>query len=135
MHINAQQVKQLRDLTGARIMDCKQALLESQGELERAMQIAAFPVQYVSVEGIPREVVERQREIERSRADLADKSESLREQIVKGRVAKRLREMALLEQAYLRDPAIAVRDILARTSAAVGEKVQLKRFARFALEK
>jgi elongation factor Ts len=194
--ISAKLVKELRDKTGAGMMDCKKALSEVGGELEKAvewlrqkgissaekkagrtaaeglvgsyihtggrvgvlvevncetdfvargekfqelvrniaMQIAACPnVEYVSTEDIPAEVAAKEKEIEMGRDDLANKPANIREKIVVGRIEKRLKELSLLDQAYIRDSSITVEELLKQAIAELGENIRVRRFTRFVL--
>ncbi|CAN6699468.1 unnamed protein product [Malus baccata var. baccata] len=193
--VSAALVKQLRDETGAGMMDCKKALSETGGDLEKAqeylrkkglssaekkssrlaaegrigsyihdarigvlievncetdfvgrsenfkglvddlaMQVVACPqVQYVSIEDIPESIVNKEKELERQREDLLSKPENIRERIVEGRISKRLGELALLEQAFIKDDSILVKDLVKQTVAALGENIKVRRFVRFTL--
>ena len=194
--ISAKLVKELRDVTGAGMMDCKKALAETGGDKDKAvewlrqkgiasaekksgrtaaegalgsyihtgarvgvlvevncetdfvargeifqelvrnvaMQIAACPsVDYVKVDDIPSEVAEREKQIEMGRDDLAGKKEEMKEKIVAGRIGKRLKEMALMDQAYIKDSAMTVDELVKQVSGKVGENIQVRRFVRFNL--
>ena len=194
--ISAKLVKDLRDKTGAGMMDCKKALSESAGDMTKAtewlrqkgiamaekkagrtaaegavgsyihtgarvgvlvevncetdfvargeifqelvrnvaMQIAACPsVDYVKVDDIPSEVAEREKQIEMGRDDLAGKKEEMKEKIVAGRIGKRLKEMVLLDQAYIKDSAMTVEEMVKQVAGKVGENIQVRRFVRFNL--
>lgn len=194
--ISASLVKELREKTGAGMMDCKKALGETDGDLTKAMewlrqkgitsaekkagriaaeglvesyihtggsigvlvevncetdfvargdifkdlaksiamQIAACPnVLYVKVEDIPTEVAAKEREIEMGRDDLAGKPDNIKEKIVEGRISKRLKEMALMDQPYIRDQNITVEELVKQTVATIGENIQIRRFQRFVL--
>ncbi len=193
--VTAQLVKQLRDKTGARLMDCKKALVENDGNLDKAidwlrqkdliraitigkqpaaeglvesyihtagrigvlvevncqtdfvarspvfkelarniaMQIAASEVEYVCLEDIPAEVVEQERAIESQKDNLADKPAELKEKIIAGRTEKRLKEMTLLEQSYIRNPTMTVDELIKLSMATLGENIEVHRFARFSL--
>jgi elongation factor Ts len=99
-----------------------------------AMQIAACPsVDYVKVEDIPSDVVEREKQIEMGRDDLAGKKEEMKERIVSGRIAKRLKEMALMDQPYIKDTAMSVSEMVKQVAGKVGENIQVRRFVRFNL--
>jgi elongation factor Ts len=99
-----------------------------------AMQVAACPnVDYVKVEDIPAEVAEREKQIEMGRDDLAGKKEEMKEKIVAGRIGKRLKEMSLLDQAYIKDSALTVDELVKQVSGKVGENIQVRRFVRFNL--
>jgi elongation factor Ts len=98
------------------------------------MQIAACPnVQYVNVEDIPEEIVAKEREIEMGRDDLASKKEEMKVKIVEGRIGKRLKELALMDQPYIRDQNITVAELVKQTIATIGENIQIRRFQRFVL--
>ncbi|XP_057761880.1 polyprotein of EF-Ts, chloroplastic [Arachis stenosperma] len=193
--VSAALVKQLREETGAGMMDCKKALAETGGDLEKAqeylrkkglstadkkssrlaaegrissyihdsrigvlvevncetdfvgrsekfkelvddlaMQIVACPqVQYVSIEDIPEEIVKKEKEIEMQREDLASKPENIREKIVEGRVTKRLGELALLEQPFIKDDSVLVKDLVKQSVASIGENIKVRRFVKFTL--
>lgn len=76
-----------------------------------AMQVAACPnVEYVSVGEIPAEVAQKEKDIEMGRDDLANKPDNIKEKIVVGRIEKRLKEMTLLDQPYIRDQSISVEE-------------------------
>ncbi|MGL5509179.1 MAG: translation elongation factor Ts [Microcoleaceae cyanobacterium] len=194
--ISAQLVKELREQTGAGMMDCKKALKENNGDKEKAaewlrqkgisssnkmmdrvateglvdsyihtggrigvlvevncqtdfvarndafkelvrniaMQIAACPsVEYVSVSDIPEAIVNKEKEIEMGRDDLQNKKPEMREKIVQGRIDKRLKEMTLLDQAYIRDQNMTVEELLKKAIAQLGENIKVRRFNRFTL--
>ncbi|KAJ7969578.1 Elongation factor Ts, mitochondrial [Quillaja saponaria] len=188
-------VKQLREETGAGMMDCKKALSETGGDLQKAqeylrkkglssaekkssriaaegrigsyihdsrigvlievncetdfvgrsekfkelvddlaMQVVACPqVQYVSTENIPESIVKREKELEMQREDVLSKPENIRERIVEGRISKRLGELALLEQPFIKNDDVLVKDLVTQTVAALGENIKVRRFVRFTL--
>lgn len=194
--ITAQQVKELREKTGAGMMDCKRALTENAGDITKAiewlrqkgitsaekkasrvaaegmigsyihtgsrigvlvevncetdfvarreefkklvndvaMQIAACPnVEYVKVADIPAEIAAKEKEIEMGRDDLANKPDNIKEKIVAGRIEKRLKELSLLDQPFIRDQNISIDELLKQAIAALGENIQVRRFQRFVL--
>ena len=194
--ISAKVVKELREKTGAGMMDCKKALTENDGDMEKsiewlrqkgtisadkkqgrvaaeglvksyihtggrigvlvevncetdfvarreefqelvkniAMQIAACPnVEFVKVEDIPEETVTKEKEIEMGRDDLDGKPENIKEKIVSGRIDKRLNEISLLPQPYIRDQSITVEELVKQSVAQLGENIQIRRFVRFVL--
>jgi elongation factor Ts len=99
-----------------------------------AMQIAACPnVEYVKKEEIPQEIVEREKQIEMGREDLLKKPDNIKEKIVQGRIEKRLGELCLLTQPYIRDQSITVEELVKQTVAQLGENIQIRRFIRFIL--
>ncbi|XP_010438354.1 PREDICTED: uncharacterized protein LOC104721969 [Camelina sativa] len=193
--VSAALVKQLREETGAGMMDCKKALAETGGDLEKAqeflrkkglssadkkssrlaaegrigsyihdsrigvlievncetdfvgrsekfkelvddlaMQAVANPqVQYVSIEDIPEEIKQKEKAIEMQREDLLSKPENIREKIVEGRISKRLGEMALLQQPFIKDDSVLVKDLVKQTVATLGENIKVRRFVKFTL--
>ncbi len=195
-NITAKLVKDLRDKTGAGMMDCKKALGETNGSLEKAiewlrkkgiasaekksgrvaaegaigsyihtgsrvgvllelncetdfvargeifqsllkdisMQVAACPnVEYVSVDDVPQDVVEKEKLIEMGRDDLANKPEQIREKIVEGRISKRLKELVLLDQPYIKDSSLTVEQLVKQTAGKIGENIKVRRFTRYTL--
>jgi elongation factor Ts len=194
--ITAQQVKELREKTGAGMMDCKKALTENGGDMTKsiewlrqkgitsaekkasrvaaegmigsyihtgsrigvlvevncetdfvarreefkklvsdvAMQIAACPnVEYVNVSQIPAEMVAKEKAIEMGREDMANKPENIKEKIVAGRIDKRLKELSLVDQPFIRDQNITIEELVKQAIAALGENIQIRRFQRFVL--
>jgi elongation factor Ts len=195
-NITAKLVKDLRDQTGAGMMDCKKALNETDGNVEKAlewlrkkgiasaekksgriategsigsyihtgsrvgvllelncetdfvargdifqsllkdvsMQVAACPnVEYVSIDDIPSDVVEKEKQIEMGRDDLSGKPEQIKEKIVEGRIAKRLNELVLLSQPYIKDSSLTVEDLVKQAAAKIGENIKVRRFTRYTL--
>ncbi len=99
-----------------------------------AMQVAACPnVEYVKKEDIPQEIVQKETEIEMGRDDLGNKPENIKVKIVEGRIQKRLKELSLLDQDYIRDQNITVEELVKQTVAQLGENIQVRRFTRFVL--
>ncbi len=99
-----------------------------------AMQIAACPtVQYVRLADIPADLVEREKAIEMGKDDLASKPEAMKEKIVLGRIDKRLKELCLVDQPYIKDQNITVGTLVTQQVAALGENIQIRRFSRFVL--
>ena len=194
--VSAKLVKDLRDKTGAGMMDCKKALAESDGDMIKAsewlrqkgiasaekkssriaaegaigtyihtgarvgvllelncetdfvargdlfqgllkdvaMQVAACPnVEYVSTEEIPVDVVEKEKSIEMGRDDLSGKPEQIKAKIVEGRIGKRLKELVLLEQPFIRDSSMTVAELVKQVAGKIGENVQVRRFTRYTL--
>jgi elongation factor Ts len=99
-----------------------------------AMQVAACPnVEYLSTEEIPPDVVEREKTIEMGRDDLSGKKEEMKVKIVEGRIGKRLKELALLDQPYIRDGSITLGELVKQTSGKTGENIKVRRFTRYTL--
>ncbi len=99
-----------------------------------AKQIVAYSnVDYVKVEDIPEEIVQKEKEIEMGRDDLGNKPDNIKEKIVQGRIEKRLKEMTLMDQPYIRDQSITVEELIKQHIAQLGENIQVRRFVRFVL--
>jgi elongation factor Ts len=99
-----------------------------------AMQIAACPsVQYVHVHNIPPDIIEGEKKIELLKEDLAKKPAEMKEKIVEGRIQKRLKELALLDQAFIRDTSLTIEELIKQHIAILGENIQIRRFERFVL--
>ena len=196
VEISSKLVKELREKTGAGMMNCKKALQESEGDFEKAveslrqkglasadkkagrqasegliesyihtggklgvlveincetdfvarrpefqqlakniaMQVAASPtVNFVSVNDIPTEVIEREKNIEAGKDDLANKPEQIRLKIVDGRIDKILKTQSLLDQPFLRDNTQTVEEVIKQTISQLGENIKISRFIRFQL--
>jgi elongation factor Ts len=90
-------------------------------------------VEYVTTDDIPGDVVEREKAIEMGRDDLAGKPENIKEKIVAGRIGKRLKELALLEQPFIKDTGVTVGEMVKEVAGKIGENVQVRRFTRYTL--
>lgn len=98
------------------------------------MQIAACPaVSFVSIDDIPSDDVDWERNVEMGKEDLASKPEAIRAKIVEGRVAKRLKELCLMDQPTVRDNSVTVEQLVKEFSGRVGENVRVGKFVRIAL--
>jgi len=191
--ISAAMVKALREKSGAGIMDCKEALAECDGDMEKAvdflrkkglataakragratsegtiqsyihmggkigvmvevncetdfvaktddfvdfaknlaMHIAAVNPVGITPDDVPPDVLEREKEIYRAQAIETGKPEKMLEKIVDGKMNKFFKESCLMNQAYVRDPDKTISDYLNEVIAKTGEKITIKRFARF----
>ncbi|WP_088242922.1 translation elongation factor Ts [Calothrix rhizosoleniae] len=99
-----------------------------------AMQVAACPnVEYVKVDDIPNEIVQKEKDVEMGRDDLANKPDNVKEKIVQGRIDKRLKELSLVDQPYIRDQSITIEELVKQAIAQLGENIQIRRFVRFIL--
>lgn len=191
--ISAALVKELRERTGAGMMDCKKALQETGGDIDKAidwlrqkglsqaaklssrtaneglvdayihmggkigvlveiscetdfvaktddfkellhdvaMHVAAAAPRYVRREEVPADVVEAERQIQLARVREEGKPEQVAEKIVAGRMEKFFQEICLEEQPFVKDPSKTVKERVQETSAKLGEKMEIRRFARF----
>ena len=94
---------------------------------ELAMQVAAASPRYLSKADVPSEAIAERR------AELARESDGAGAAEVERLLAQWLDEVSLLDQPYIRDAGRRVSDVVADTTARVGEHVQVRRFARFKL--
>jgi len=195
MEITVELVKDLRQRTGAGVIDCKTALQEAKGNMEAAidylrrkglataakksgriatdglvssyihaggkmgvlveincetdfvaktedfqtfvkniaMHIAAANPQYIKKEEIPEQVLERERAIYRTQAQEAGKPQKVIDKIVEGKMERFYSEVCLLEQTYVRDSDLTIKELLDAMIAKIGENVTIRRFARFQL--
>ena len=191
--ISATMVKQLREKSGAGMMDCKKALVECDADIDKAvdflrkkglataqkragramtegtiqsyihmggklgvlvevncetdfvaknedfiqfakniaMHIAATNPLGVRAEDVPEDTIQRERDIYQAQALETGKPENVITKIVDGKMNKFFKENCLLNQAYVRDPDLAVEDVLNELIAKIGENITIKRFARF----
>ena len=99
-----------------------------------AMQIAASSlVEYVGLQNIPPDIIQKEKEIESSKEDLVKKPIEIKEKIVEGRIQKRLKELTLLDQLFIRDSSITIDELIKQNIAKLGENIQVRRFERFVL--
>lgn len=98
-----------------------------------AMHIAAANPQYIRREEIPEDVLERERAIYRTQAQEAGKPQKIIDKIVEGKMERFYSEVCLLEQTYVRDPDLTIKEFLDAMIAKVGENISIRRFARFQL--
>jgi len=191
--ISAAMVKQLREQTGAGIMDCKEALSECSGDVSKAvdflrkkglataakragrattegiiesyihmdsklgvlveincetdfvaknadfkefskniaMHITATNPVSIRPEDVPKETIDKEKEIYREQVLEMGKPEKIVDKIVEGKLKKYFKENCLMNQAYVRDPDITIEDLLNEIVAKIGENIAIKRFARF----
>ncbi|MDI6844155.1 MAG: translation elongation factor Ts [Anaerosomatales bacterium] len=98
-----------------------------------AMQVAAASPIAVSPADVPADVVEHELSIYRAQAAESGKPEQIQQKIAEGRLQKFYKEVCLLEQAFVKDPEISVRDLVARVSKELGDEVSIVAFERFQL--
>lgn len=195
MEIKADLIKELRQRTGIGVMECKEALQETSGDLEKAivllrkkgyaraqskmsretaegivgsyihldgklgvlvevncesdfvarneefkelvkniaMHIAAFNPKYISSDDVTPEVMEQEKEIIREQFKDSKKPPEIVEKIVQGKLDKFYEEVCLLEQPYVKDDKVSVKQLISTYIAKFGENIRIKRFARFEL--
>ena len=184
-------IKKLREKTNAGIVDCKKALKESNGDVEKAieilrkrgvalaskkvgrqtkegriesyihlggkigvlievdcesdfvarnddfktfvknlaMQVAASNPVYVNKEDVPAAAIEKETEI--IKAQLAGKPAATAEKIVEGKLNKFYEDACLLEQPFIKDSSMKVKDVLTSMIGKIGENILIRRFVRY----
>lgn len=193
MEISAKIVMELRGITGAGMMDCKKALQETEGDMEKAvdflrekglsaaakkqsrvaaegivdsyihmngsvgvlvevncetdfvaktdefkelvhdiaLQIAASAPEYVSRDEVKADHLEHEKEILAAQARNEGKPEKIIEKMVEGRVAKFYQDVCLLEQPFVKNSDMTIEQMITEKIAKIGEKITVRRFARF----
>jgi elongation factor Ts len=87
----------------------------------------------VSADAIPADEIEREKAVYLAQLEEEGKPENIREKIVEGKLSKWFKSVALLEQPFVKDPDTTIGELITNLSAKTGEKVEVKRFARFAI--
>ncbi len=96
-----------------------------------AMHIAAANPQYVSREEVPGETLEKEKNIMKEQLRQQGKPENILDKIVEGKIEKFYEETCLLDQPFIKDDSIKVKDLIQNTIAKLGENIVVRRFARF----
>jgi elongation factor Ts len=95
-----------------------------------AMQIVAARPGWVRSEDIPAEVIQRETENYKAEAAAANKPAAMVDRIVEGKLAKFYEENVLLEQPFIKDESVKVRDLISQSIAKLGENIVVRRFTR-----
>jgi elongation factor Ts len=98
---------------------------------ELGMQIAAAKPRYISSSDVPEDLVAQEKEIIKAQLGDMKKPPEIMEKIVQGKLGKFFAEICLLDQPYIREDKIKVRDLITRLVAKVGENIKVGRFARY----
>ena len=149
--VTASLVKELREKTGAGMMDCKKVLTETDGDLEKATELlrergiakAAKKSGRVAAEGIVEAYISEDGKVGaivevNSETDFVGKNEEFRTFVMN--VAKQVVEKnpadveSLLAQDSIEEPGKTVQEVLVGKIATIGENLNIRRFARFASE-
>jgi len=195
MSITAKDVQELRQRTGAGMMECKKALQENDGNIDKAVdflrakgiakaekrggkdtsegfigsyvhhngkiavlvelncetdfvartddfkELARLVAEHVAAaaplgvdkDSVPSETVEKERAIFAEQVRESGKPEHLIEKIVEGKVEAYYKDVALMHQAWVREPKKSIGDLVKETSARVGENIRVRRFVRYQL--
>jgi len=192
---SSQLVKELREKTGAGILDCQKALTENGNDIEKAvdylrqkglaaaakksgretnqglvhayihmggkigvlievncetdfvarndefkafvndlaLQVAAAKPMYVRREDIPKELLDKERTIYEGQAKEMGKPPAAWPKIVEGKLEKFCQESCLMEQSFIKDPTVIIKDLLSQKIAKIGENMNVRRFTRYQL--
>lgn len=98
-----------------------------------AMHIAASDPRFIRKEDVTAEVLAAEREIYREQARSTGKPENVLDRIVEGKMSKFYTETCLLEQPFVKDPNLTVKDLIAGHIQKIGENIQIRRFVRYKL--
>ena len=98
-----------------------------------AMHIAMMNPRYVAAEEIPAEELEKERQIYIQAALNEGKPQQIAEKIAEGRLKKYLEEVVLLEQPFVKDDKVKVKELIQQAIAKIGENIVVRRFCRFEL--
>lgn len=96
-----------------------------------AMHIAATNPVGIVPEDVPQDVIDREREIYKAQVLEMGKPEQMVDKIAEGKMNKFFKENCLMNQQYVKEPDKTIADYLNETIAKTGEKITIKRFARF----
>src|SRR5687768_9030368 len=98
-----------------------------------ALQVAASNPSHVKREDLPSDVIAKERAIYEAQAKEMGKPPAAWPKIVEGKLEKYYQESCLLEQAFIKDPSVTVKDLLAQKIAKIGENMNVRRFVRYQL--
>jgi elongation factor Ts len=98
-----------------------------------ALQIAASNPSFVKREDVPSELIEKEKMIYLAQAKEMGKPEPAWPKIVEGKLEKFYQESCLLEQAFIKDPGVSIKDLVAQKIAKIGENISIRRFTRYQL--
>ncbi|MCL5775079.1 MAG: elongation factor Ts [Patescibacteria group bacterium] len=96
-----------------------------------ALHVAAASPLYVSPADVPQEIQDKEKEIYQEQ--VKGKPADVVGKILEGKLAKYFEEVCLLEQPYVKNPDIKVKDLLGEAVSKIGENIQVRRFSRFVL--
>ncbi len=96
-----------------------------------SMQIAAARPEYVRIEEVPQENVEKEKEILIVQAKNEGKPQNIAEKMVEGRIKKYYKDVCLMEQDFVKDPSKTIADLITEATLKIGEKITIRRFVRY----
>lgn len=195
MKVTTQMVKELREATGAGVLDAKKALEKTDGDFEKAvdllrekgaaraakragreasegiielyahpgnrvgvmlelncetdfvarneqfqelahdlaLHIAAMNPRYLTSDEVPQDELDRELDVLRAQAKADGKPENIIEKIVSGRINKYYEEICLMEQPFVKDEKVKIKDMITNAISTIGENIRIRRFARYEL--
>ena len=149
MDITAAMVKELRELSGAGMMDCKKALNETNGNMDEAVEYlrkngqakAEKKASRIAAEGIVKVAVKENTaaivEVN-SETDFVAKNEKFQTyvgKVAEQALASNAADMdAFMEEAWLEDSSKTVKDVLVEQVAVIGENLKIRRFEKVTAE-
>jgi elongation factor Ts len=98
-----------------------------------ALHVASAKPIAVRIEEVPADVIERERRVYAAQVAEEKKPDAVKEKIVEGKLKKFYQENVLLEQPFVKDDTVTIGDLVKALSGKTGEKVEVRRFARFEL--
>src|SRR5271154_1833788 len=96
-----------------------------------AMHIGASDPRYVKPEDVTAEDLEREKDIYRAQAAATGKPAPVIEKIVEGKMSKFYEEVCLLDQPFIKEQTVSIKDLIAQKVGKLGENITVRRFARF----
>jgi elongation factor Ts len=100
-----------------------------------ALHIANMAPEYVNSADVPNAVVQAEREVLLKRTLEEGKPQNVAEKIVEGRMKKFYEDLVLMDQPFIKDDSKTIAQLLQEVVAQVGERVEIRRFSRFAIDK
>lgn len=97
------------------------------------MQVAAMSPQYISPGDVPEDVINKEKEVYKEQLAKEGKPENVMEKIIKGKLGKFYSEVCLLNQKFIKNDSKTINDLIVEITAKLGEKIEVKRMARFSL--
>jgi elongation factor Ts len=98
-----------------------------------SMQIAASNPLYLSREDVSLAILEKEKDIYRNQALREGKPEKIVDKIIAGKIEKFFSEVCLIEQSYVREPEVTIKELLDSQIGKLGENIIIRRFCRYQL--
>lgn len=98
-----------------------------------ALHIAASSPRYMTIEDVPAAELERETSVLKAQALAEGKPEAVIEKVITGRIAKFYEELVLMEQPFIKDEKVKIKDMLTEAIRVTGENIIIRRFARYEL--